>query len=71
LEGASVINIAYLITGLNLYPYTSIPLSLPSERILRVTISTGMPISTSCSPKSVSWAVTTGTLVRAGWVEDN
>jgi len=33
------------ITGLNLYPYTITPRSSPSLRILRVTISTGIPIS--------------------------
>lgn len=48
------------IIGRNLYPYTSTPLLWPSSRSFRVTISTGMPISTGRSPRSVSCAVTTG-----------
>ncbi len=47
-------------TGLNLYPYTIIPRSSPSFLILRVTISTGMPISIGWSPKSVNCAVIIG-----------
>jgi hypothetical protein len=61
-EGAShyVFISQALTVGRNLYPYNNIPRSSPSSRTLRVTISTGMPISTARSSRSVSCAVTTG-----------